>query len=219
MSASSASRAARGRFISLEGGEGVGKSTLAKALKEALGARGVDVVLTREPGGTPGAELLRQALLHPPAGVGGWDPLTEALIFYAARGDHLDKLIRPTLARGGWVISDRFSDSTRAYQAAAGGLSSDQVESLDRMCVRDTAPDLTLILDLPLSLSRERRSDRAAEDAIESRGADYHARVRQAFLDIAARDPVRCVVIDASQSADAVVREALAAIASRLGVG
>ena len=113
----------KGRFITLEGGEGVGKSTLAAELALRLSKRGVEVIRTREPGGTPGAEAIRKLILTPPDEVGGWRPMAETLLFYAARRDHLDKLIRPSLERGSWVICDRFSDSTRAYQAAAGGVS------------------------------------------------------------------------------------------------
>lgn len=210
---------ATGRFITLEGGEGVGKSTLARALETALSARGRKVVLTREPGGTPGAEALRSLILAPPDGVESWGPLTEALMFYAARRDHLEKLIQPALATGAWVISDRFSDSTRAYQAAAGGAVREEIETLERICVGNQGPDLTLVLDLPLSASRVRVADRATKaDAIESRGADYHERVRQAFLDIARASPERCVVLDAALAPHALAREALQAIDTRLGV-
>jgi dTMP kinase len=209
---------AKGRFITLEGGEGVGKSTLARALKATLEDRGLKVVLTREPGGTPGAEALRSLILTPSDAVGAWSPLTEALMFYAARRDHLDKLIRPAIEAGAWVICDRFSDSTRAYQAAGGGLSKDEVETLERLCVGAQGPDLTLMLDLPLSASRRRMASRATKaDAIESRGDDYHERVRQAFLAIARVEPKRCVVLDASLAPDAVAAAALKAIDTRLG--
>ncbi len=209
---------ARGRFITLEGGEGVGKSTLAHALKVALETRGLNIVRTREPGGTPGAEALRGLILTPPDGVGAWGPLTEALMFYAARRDHLDKVIRPSIDAGAWVICDRFSDSTRAYQAAGGGLSRDEVETLERLCVGAHGPDLTLVLDMPLSASHGRMTARAAKaDAIESRGDDYHERVRQAFLEIAKAEPKRCVVLDASQAPDAVAAAALKSIDARLG--
>jgi dTMP kinase len=210
---------AKGRFITLEGGEGVGKSTLARALKAMLEALGRKVVLTREPGGTPGAEALRNLILTPPDGVAPWGPLTEALMFYAARRDHLDKLIRPSLNAGAWVICDRFSDSTRAYQAAAGGVTATEIDALERAVVGDAGPDLTLILDLPLTASRDRMSSRATKaDAIESRGNGYHERVRQAFLDIARADPKRCVVLDASLPPEALADAALEAMDARLGV-
>ena len=207
----------RGRFITLEGGEGVGKSTLAAGLRTELEARGKRVVLTREPGGTSGAEALRILLLSPPEGA-SWSPLAEALLFYAARTDHLDRLIRPHLAHGDWVICDRFSDSTRAYQAAAGGAMIEAIETLDRMCVADTAPDLTLILDLPLSHAQQRAEARGQRpDAIEARGNDYHQRVREAFLAIAAAHPDRCQVLDAATPPAELIALAVAAIAQRLG--
>jgi dTMP kinase len=212
--------AGRGRFITLEGGEGVGKSTLAAALVSRLSDRGLKIVRTREPGGSPGAEALRKLILTPPSELGHWGSLTEALMFYAARRDHLDKLIRPALDSGSWVICDRFSDSTRAYQAAAGGVLRDEIEALERICVGANGPDLTLILDLPLSVSRGRMDARATkDDAIESRGADYHERVRQAFLDIARANPQRCAVLDASLAPDALVDAAMRIVDQRLGGG
>lgn len=210
--------ATRGRFITLEGGEGVGKSTLAAALEARLAERGVKVVRTREPGGTPGAEAIRRLILNPPMEVNGWEPVAETLLFYAARSDHLDKLIRPALAAGSWVICDRFSDSTRAYQAAAGRVPSEHIETIDRICVGDTTPDITLILDLPLAVARERMTARAADkDAIESRVQSYHEAVHQAFLDIARANPQRCVVLDASVAPDVLAASALAAIDARIG--
>jgi len=208
--------AARGRFITLEGGEGVGKSTLAAALAAHLGERGLTVLRTREPGGSPGAELLRSVILNPPAEVGGWRPTAEALMFYAARSDHLERTIRPALERGEWVICDRFSDSTRAYQVAAGGLATEHFDALEKIAVGPTSPDLTLVLDLPIAIARTRMKARAiAEDAIESRGATYHEAVHAAFLDIARANPHRCVVLDASSSADALAKLALAEVSRR----
>lgn len=210
--------ATRGRFITLEGGEGVGKSTLATALEARLVARGIKVVRTREPGGTPGAEAIRRLILSPPVEVAGWEPIAETLLFYAARTDHLDKLIRPALAAGSWVICDRFSDSTRAYQAAAGHVPSEHIETIDRICVGDTTPDLTLVLDLPLDAARERMTARANDkDAIESRVLSYHEAVHKAFLDIARANPQRCVVLDASAVPAALADSAIAAINERLG--
>lgn len=207
---------ARGRFITLEGGEGVGKSTLAAALASRLTAMGVDVVRTREPGGAPGAEALRRLILSPPEEVGGWSPVAEALLFYAARSDHLDRTIRPALARGDWVICDRFSDSTRAYQVAAGGVAPEHFDALERMCVGADAPDLTLVLDLPMDVSRARMKARSVtQDAIESRDLAYHAAVHRAFLDIARANPRRCLVLDASASPEALTDSALAEIARR----
>lgn len=212
--------ASRGRFITLEGGEGVGKSTLAAALEARLTARGTRIVRTREPGGTPGAEALRRMILNPPPEVGSWEPIVETLLFYAARRDHLDRLIRPSLASGAWVLCDRFSDSTRAYQAAAGHVPSDQIETLDQICVGETTPDLTLILDLPLFAARHRMTARASDkDAIESRMLSYHEAVHRAFLDIAKANPQRCVVLDASLTPEALVDLAMKTIDERLGGG
>ena len=209
--------ATRGRFITLEGGEGVGKSTLATALEARLVARGIKVVRTREPGGTPGAEAIRRLILSPPVEVAGWEPIAETLLFYAARTDHLDKLIRPALAAGSWVICDRFSDSTRAYQAAAGHVPSEHIETIDRICVGDTTPDLTLVLDLPLNAARDRMTARANDkDAIESRVLSYHEAVHKAFLDIARANPQRCIVLDASAAPSALADIAMAAINERL---
>ena len=210
--------AGRGRFITLEGGEGVGKSTLAAVLEARLAARGVKVVRTREPGGTPGAEAIRRLILSPPTEVTGWAPIAETLLFYAARTDHLDKLIRPALAAGSWVICDRFSDSTRAYQAAAGHVTDEHIETLDRICVGDTTPDLTLVLDLSLLMARRRMTARANDkDAIESRVVSYHEAVHKAFLEIARANQKRCVVLDASLAADALADAAMAAIDARIG--
>lgn len=211
---------AKGRFITLEGGEGVGKSTLAAALEARLVARGVKVVRTREPGGTPGAEAIRRLILSPPVEVAGWEPIAETLLFYAARSDHLDKLIRPALQAGSWVICDRFSDSTRAYQAAAGHVPSEHIETLDRICVGETTPDLTLVLDLPLSAARHRMTARANDkDAIESRVLSYHEAVHKAFLDIARANPRRCVVLDASAAPEMLADLAMVAIDARIGGG
>lgn len=144
----------------------------------------------------------------------------ETLLFYAARRDHLDRLIRPSLASGAWVLCDRFSDSTRAYQAAAGHVPSDQIETLDHICVGETTPDLTLILDLPLFAARYRMTARANDkDAIESRMLSYHEAVHRAFLDIAKANPQRCVVLDASLAPEALADLAMQTIDDRLGGG
>lgn len=204
----------RGRFITLEGGEGVGKSTLAHALSEALTAQGKTIVQTREPGGSPGADAIRALLVRGDAD--RWDPITEALLFAAARKDHLMRTIQPALARGDWVVCDRFYDSTYAYQVAAGGLAEAAFETLQRL-VDAPAPDLTLVLELDPSAGLARsRGGAIGEDRFEQKDAAFHMRVRQAFLDIAAREPSRCVVIDAGQSKDATLAAALAAIDIRL---
>lgn len=208
--------ATRGRFITLEGGEGVGKSTLAAALASKLAARGISVVRTREPGGSPGAETLRNLILNPPDNVGGWKPTAEALLFYAARSDHLERTIRPALERGDWVICDRFSDSTRAYQVAAGGVAAEHFDALERVVVGADGPELTLVLDLPMDIARTRMKVRAvAEDAIESRGLAYHEAVHRAFLDIAKANPQRCVVLDASASPEQLADKAMTEITQR----
>lgn len=205
----------RGRFITFEGGEGAGKSTQAARLAERLGARGLEVVRTREPGGTPGAEALRGLLVDGPAD--RWSPLAEALMMNAARSDHLDRVIRPALARGAWVICDRFADSTRAYQGAAGGLAAEAVERLETLVVDGTKPDLTLVFDLPVEVGLARAGVREGGAArFESKGADFHARLREAFLAIAAREPDRCAVIDAAGSPDQVFSAVLGAVDARL---
>lgn len=204
----------RGRFITLEGGEGVGKSTLARGLADVLAKRGIDVLLTREPGGTPGADLIRSLLLN--GDTGRWSPMAETLLFAAARSDHLDNVIRPALARGQWVLCDRYTDSTRAYQSAAGGVSREMVDQIHAMIGADP-PDVTLILDLPpaAGLARSRGAE-ANEARFEAKGADFHAKVRQAFLDIAAADQRRCAIIDTSQPVEKVLADALAVLDNRL---
>ena len=205
----------RGRFITLEGGEGAGKSTQARRLAEALRADGHEVVLTREPGGSPGAEALREVLVNGAAD--RWTPTAEALLMYAARSDHLDRLIRPALARGAWVISDRFADSSRAYQGVAGGLDSDFIEALDRGVVGEDQPDLTLIFDLPASTGLARAADRgAAEARFEGKGAAFHERLREGFAAIAKAHPERCVMIGADATPDAVFERIRAVVRERL---
>ncbi|MEO1199782.1 MAG: dTMP kinase [Pseudomonadota bacterium] len=218
--ASVGSRAAvRGRFISFEGGEGTGKSTQAKSLKRKLEKLDLDVVLTREPGGSPAAELIRRLLLLGTADPFG--PDCETALFYAARADHLDTLIRPALDRGAWVVTDRFSDSTRAYQAAGDTITLPFIERLDRAIVGRDAPDLTLILDLDpeIGLARARAQTSAAGegDAFEDRELAYHKSVRDAFLDIAADHPDRCVVIDASRSKRSVQTAIWKAVNAKFG--
>lgn len=202
----------RGRFITFEGGEGTGKSTQAARLAERL--RGVvgEVVLTREPGGSPGAEGLRSLLLQGEAM--RWSPTSEALLMYAARADHLERLIRPALAAGRWVVSDRFHDSTAAYQGAGGGAPSDLIDQLDALVVGSTRPDLTLVLDLPVELGLERARRRSAPDRFETRDLGFHQRLREIFLAIAQGDPGRCLVIDASAGPESVSDAIWAAVQS-----
>lgn len=203
-----------GRFITLEGGEGTGKSTLIAGLKRALAARGHEVVITREPGGTPLAEAVRNLALHPPEGE-TWSPLAHALLMNTSREDHLRNLIRPALARGAWVICDRFADSTRAYQSI-DGVSLAQLMSIEAMVVGDTRPDLTLILDAAPAALAERRRQRNVSDVFEQKEAAFHERVRTAFLEIAENEPLRCAVIDALGSPETVLDAALATIDDRL---
>ncbi|GJD34461.1 dTMP kinase [Methylobacterium aerolatum] len=211
---------ARGVFITLEGGEGAGKSTQAARLAATLRARtGRPVVVTREPGGSPRAEEIRAAVL---AGVAKpYGPFAEALLFSAARLDHLETLIRPALARGETVICDRFLDSTRAYQGAADGLDAELLDALERVVVGPTRPDLTLILDLPAEtgLARARARGAAAgegADRFEAESLGFHTRLRAAFLEIANREPARCAVIDAAAGPDDVEAAIRAVIATRL---
>jgi dTMP kinase len=204
---------ANGRFITFEGGEGAGKSTQVRRLGESLTAAGIDVVVTREPGGAPAAEEIRGLLVS--GEVGRWDAMTETLLHFAARRSHLADVIWPALARGSWVVSDRFADSTRAYQGFAQGLGDDMVKRLYSIVVGDFAPDLTLVLDLPVEIGLGRAT--GPDDRYERMGADFHETVRRAFLDIAAAEPARCAVIDAARDADAVAAEIRALVGHRLG--
>ena len=206
----------QGVFLSIEGGEGVGKSTQIAALKDALESRGLDVVLTREPGGTEGAEAIRTLLL---AGSDDrWGARPEALLFAAARGDHVEKLIKPSLAAGKWVISDRFIDSSRAYQGVSLGLGDADILELHRIGSGSFLPHRTLILDLSddEAASRALARDNGLSDRIGGRDAEYHANVRRAFQDFAAAEPDRIRLIDAKGEAKHVTARLLAAIADLL---
>ena len=204
-----------GRFITLEGGEGAGKSTQAARLAERLGARGLEVVRTREPGGSPGAEEIRALLV---SGAGDrWSATAETLLLYAARSDHLERLIRPALQRGAWVICDRFADSTRAYQGAAGGAAPELVGSLEQQVVGADAPHLTLVLDLSPEAGMARVASRGeAQTRFEAKGLEFHSRLRRGFLDIAAAEPERCVVVDAAEDPNAVSEAVWRAVEARL---
>jgi dTMP kinase len=211
------SNASSGRFITLEGGEGAGKSTQIARLKAWLETRGRSVLATREPGGSPGAEMIRKLLVEGP--VERWDGTTEALLHFAARREHLRSTIWPALRRGTWVLSDRFADSTLAYQGYGHGIDRAVFEQLYRLAVGDFRPDLTLILDLPVEQGLKRaESRRGSETRYESLPADFHARVRTGFLEIAAREPKRCVVIDATGGIDATAQAIARAVSERLGV-
>ena len=187
---------ARGRFITFEGGEGAGKSTQLKRLAARLSADGLEVVSTREPGGSPGAESIRELVLNGSAD--RWSPLTETLLMYAARRDHIERVIAPALGRGAWVISDRFADSTRAYQGAAGGVADALIDGLEAHVLEGVTPDLTLVFDLEPQVGLARAAARAgSEMRFESKGLAFHERLRDGFAAIAARHPERCVLIDA----------------------
>lgn len=206
-----------GRFITLEGGEGAGKSTQIARLKAALEAAGLAVVVTREPGGSPSGERIRKLLVE--GEPGSLTPMTEALLNFAQRAEHLAHTIRPALARGAWVISDRFADSTMAYQGYGHRLGRKPVTTLYKLVCGDFAPDLTLILDVPVATGLARAATRpGAETRFERMGTEFHERLRKGFLDIARREPKRCAVIDASRGADAVTEDILAAIRRRLRV-
>ena len=208
---------ARGRFITVEGGEGAGKSTQVPLLAAALETAGIAALTTREPGGSSGAEAIRRLLLE---GDGRrWDALGEALLLYAARRDHVALLIEPALARGEWVVCDRFADSTVAYQGYGRGLPLADIMALHRLALGTLAPDLTLILDLPVETGLARAAARpAAADRFERLDPVFHERLRQGFRDIAATEPERCVLIDAARDPKMVHRAILAAVAARLGV-
>ena len=206
---------ALGRFITLEGGEGAGKSTQARRLGERLTARGLKAVVTREPGGSPGAEAIRELLVT--GATDRWSPLTETLLVYAARRDHIERTIAPALAAGDWVVSDRFADSTRAYQGAGGGASGSLIQALERYVLGETRPDLTLILDLPADVGMARTLARNhAETRFEAKGEAFHQRLREGFLAIARVEADRCLVVDASQDVDAVEAAIWAAVQARL---
>jgi len=203
-------------FITLEGGEGAGKSTQVRRLEKKLVERGERVLLTREPGGSPGAEAIRDLLVT--GDVARWTPLTEALLHFAARKDHLEKTVRPALERGEWVICDRFVDSTLAYQGVAQGLGAEPIMQLRRLVVGADMPQLTLVLDLPVEVGLARaRARGSGEDRYERMGREFHEKLRQAFLDIARAEPERCVVIDATVSEEDVAAQIWSATAARLG--
>ena len=208
---------AEGRFITLEGGEGAGKSTQIQRLAERLRERGATVCVTREPGGAPGAEAIRQLLVT--GETTRWSPKSEALLHFAARAEHLERTIRPALARGEWVISDRFTDSTIAYQGPGVGL--EFINQLKELVVGTDMPALTLILDLPVEAGLARAKlrqgkENSAEDRYERMGTEFQEGLRQAFLNIAKNEPERCVVIDASGTEETVAAAIWKTAESRL---
>jgi dTMP kinase len=205
----------RGRFITFEGGEGAGKSTQVRILAERLRGAGLEVVATREPGGSPGAEAIRALLVT--GDPDRWSAISETLMMYAARRDHIERTVRPALERGAWVISDRFADSTRAYQGAGGHAPPGLVAALETFVLEDVRPDLTLILDLPVEVGLERAGLRGgAEARFEAKGRAFHQRLRQGFLDIAKAEPRRCKTIDGTAPPEKVAAEVWAHVERRM---
>jgi dTMP kinase len=206
-----------GKFIVFEGGEGAGKSTQARLLADALRARGLDVVLTREPGGTPGAEAIRALLLGLDGA--GWQPRAEALLFAAARSDHVERLVKPALAAGKWVICDRFVDSSRAYQSGEGALSDAEILDLHRVGSLGLMPDKTLLIEISPAEAAGRlaRRDAGSADRIGGRDAAYHAGVAAAFARFAAAEPERFAKIDGMGEVDATHAQVIAALAPLIG--
>ena len=204
----------RGRFISLEGGEGAGKSTQLKALADALRALGIEVVETREPGGSEGAEKIRELLLT--GSDERWCAEAEALLFAAARSDHVDKVIRPAILDGKWVVSDRFVDSSLAYQGGAGGLGIEAVRAINAFAIGEWFPDRTLVLALAQGGARARARDNEDSDRIGGRPENYHQKVDLGFRQIAAEEPGRVRIIDASGTPEEVTSRLLDALADLL---
>ncbi len=207
----------RGRFITFEGGEGAGKSSQVRLLTERLTGEGRVVVATREPGGSPGGEAVRALLVT--GDPDRWSPLTETLLMYAARRDHIERIIEPALARGDWVICDRFADSTRAYQGAGGGAPAELIAVLETQVLGRTRPDLTLILDLPVEagLARAAARDSNTETRFEAKGVNFHQRLREGFLAIAKAEPKRCAVLDGGGTVDDVASAIWQTLKARLG--
>lgn len=204
-----------GKLITLEGGEGAGKSTQIARLAAALERTGLSVVTTREPGGSPAGERIRKLLVE--GDPGSMTPMTEALLHFAQRAEHIAKTIQPALARGDWVICDRFADSTMAYQGYGHGLGRRPIKSLYRVVCGTLAPALTLILDVPVDIGLKRAAARrGAETRYERMDIAFHERLRRGFLDIARREPRRCAVIDAAQDVDAVTAQMFETVARRL---
>ncbi len=207
----------RGRFITFEGGEGTGKSTQGAFLADRLKTYGLGVIMTREPGGSPGAEAIRHVLLS-----GAAQPLgshAEAILFAAARDDHVRQLIRPALEAGHWVICDRFADSTRVYQGVLGNVDPRVIRSLERVAVGDTRPDITFVLDVPAAVGLARaasRRGRTAVDRFEAETIEFHTKLREAYRELAEREPDRCVLIDAQTDATNVADAIWAVVNGRL---
>ena len=208
----------KGLLITLEGGEGAGKSTQSRKLREFLEGQGRDVVLTREPGGAPEAEKIRDLLVQRDGG--NWTPMAECLLFFAARQMHVETLIKPAVAQGKIVICDRFTDSTRAYQGYGHGFPLETIETINAVALQGFEPDLTFILDLPVNSGLQRSLDQkagsigreATEDRFEKLDREFHEKIRNGFLDIAAKNPARCRVVDATRTVDAIFEDLRAAV-------
>jgi len=207
----------RGKFITFEGGEGTGKSTQASILALRLEALGLPVLLTREPGGSPGAEIMRYVLLSGAAKAFG--PDAEAMLFAAARNDHIRCSIEPALASGKWVVCDRFADSTRVYQGELGAVDRRLLRGLERLSIGELAPDLTFVLDLPVELAKERMATRRGDsepDRFEAESVEFHEKLREAFRALAAKEPARCVLIDSGAARMQVAKEIWDVVNARL---
>ncbi len=205
------------RFITLEGGEGTGKSTQARRLSKKLLERGIENVVTREPGGSPGAEQIRELFVH--GEPGRWSALTETLLVFAARVDHVERTIKPALAAGRWVICDRFTDSTYAYQGVGRGSDRETIRRIESVSIGDFKPNLTLVLDLPVETGLQRARTRPGhENRFEGFDTAFHERLRQAFIDIARRNGDRCVLLDASGNEDDVAALIWNNVAQRFGL-
>lgn len=212
----SASANSPGRFITLEGGEGAGKSTQIQVVKDYLEARGIDVIVTREPGGTPVGQEIRNLLVS--GDKDKWSPLSETLLILADRAAHLERVIRPALADGKYVVCDRFFDSTRAYQGIAGGLGLEIIHNLQQPVLGTTLPDVTLLLDIDPEKGLSRAQERGGDLRFESKTLAYHQTLRQAFLDFAKQEPERMVVIDADRDIEAVSTDIITVLGERLDV-
>ncbi|HUB86117.1 MAG TPA: dTMP kinase [Rhizomicrobium sp.] len=205
------------RFITLEGGEGTGKSTQAKRLSKKLREHGIESIVTREPGGSPGAEQIRDLFVH--GEPGRWSALTETLLVFAARVDHIERTIKPALEAGRWVICDRFTDSTYAYQGVGRGADRETIRRIESVSIGDFKPNLTLVLDLPVETGLQRARKRSNdENRFEGFDTAFHERLRQAFIDIARRNGDRCMLLDASGSEDEVAEAIWNSVTRKFGL-
>jgi dTMP kinase len=202
------------RFVTFEGGEGAGKSTQVKLLASALRRSGIEALSTFEPGGSPGGEAIRALLVN--GEIDRWNPLSEVLLHYAARHEHLERLVKPALARGQWVLCDRFADSTLAYQGYGAGVEGSVIDKIRRVVLGSFAPDLTFVLDIPLEEGRARLARRdGADSRYERMNSEFHERVRQGYLEIARHEPERCVVLESSGASPEMTHSHICEIVSR----